>query len=71
MGQQYILQKSLVKHGDSVNVAFEPLEYPREEDSHAYSVTTKEELLDWVKNGDQTYRDKGPDELVPGPADSV
>ncbi|KAH9011628.1 hypothetical protein EDB85DRAFT_2159780 [Lactarius pseudohatsudake] len=38
-------------------VAFEPLEYPREEDSHAYSVTTKEELLDWVKNGDQTYRD--------------
>ncbi|KAH9016251.1 hypothetical protein EDB85DRAFT_1898214, partial [Lactarius pseudohatsudake] len=39
------------------SVAFEPLEYPREEDSHAYSVTTKEELLDWVKNGDQTYRD--------------
>ncbi|KAH9041157.1 hypothetical protein EDB84DRAFT_1436603 [Lactarius hengduanensis] len=39
------------------NVAFEPLEYPCEEDSHAYSVTTKEELLDWVKNGDQTYRD--------------
>ncbi|KAH9043913.1 hypothetical protein EDB85DRAFT_2206628 [Lactarius pseudohatsudake] len=38
-------------------VAFEPLAYPREEDSHAYSVTTKEELLDWVKNGDQTYRD--------------
>ncbi|KAH9015567.1 hypothetical protein EDB85DRAFT_1898644 [Lactarius pseudohatsudake] len=37
-------------------VAFEPLEYPRE-DSHAYSVTTKEELLDWLKNGDQTYRD--------------
>ncbi|KAH9022625.1 hypothetical protein EDB85DRAFT_1895154 [Lactarius pseudohatsudake] len=39
------------------NVAFEPLEYPREEDSHAYSVSTKEELLDWVKNGDQMYRD--------------
>ncbi|KAH9027319.1 hypothetical protein EDB85DRAFT_1893013 [Lactarius pseudohatsudake] len=38
-------------------VPFEPLEYPREEDSHAYSVTTKEELLGWVKNGDQTYRD--------------
>ncbi|KAH9011583.1 hypothetical protein EDB85DRAFT_1900942 [Lactarius pseudohatsudake] len=38
-------------------VAFEPLEYPREEDSHAYSVSTKEELLDWVKNGNQTYRD--------------
>ncbi|KAH9022832.1 hypothetical protein EDB85DRAFT_2185328, partial [Lactarius pseudohatsudake] len=37
-------------------VAFEPSEYPREEDSHAYSVTTKEELLDWLKNGDQTYR---------------
>ncbi|KAH9023475.1 hypothetical protein EDB85DRAFT_2151072 [Lactarius pseudohatsudake] len=44
-------------------VAFEPLEYPREEDSHAYSVTTKEELLDWVKNGDQTYRDRGLDVL--------
>ncbi|KAH9040491.1 hypothetical protein EDB85DRAFT_2286735 [Lactarius pseudohatsudake] len=42
------------------NVAFEPLEYPREEDSHAYSVTTKEELLDWVKNGDQMYRDDSP-----------
>ncbi|KAH9038199.1 hypothetical protein EDB85DRAFT_2141961 [Lactarius pseudohatsudake] len=38
-------------------VAFEPLEYPREEDSHVYSVTTKEELLDWLKNGDQMYRD--------------
>ncbi|KAH9009129.1 hypothetical protein EDB84DRAFT_1446468 [Lactarius hengduanensis] len=39
------------------HVAFEPLEYPREEDSHVYSVTTKEELLDWLKNDDQTYRD--------------
>ncbi|KAH9030061.1 hypothetical protein EDB85DRAFT_1891793 [Lactarius pseudohatsudake] len=38
------------------NVAFEPPEYPREEDSHVYGVTTKEELLEWVKNGDQTYR---------------
>ncbi|KAH9033493.1 hypothetical protein EDB85DRAFT_1890180 [Lactarius pseudohatsudake] len=45
-------------HGGNLQgVAFEPLEYPREEDSHAYGVTTKEELLDWVKNGDQTYRD--------------
>ncbi|KAH9010407.1 hypothetical protein EDB85DRAFT_1902073 [Lactarius pseudohatsudake] len=39
------------------NVAFEPLEYPHEEDSHAYSITTKEELLDWLKNSDQMYRD--------------
>ncbi|KAH9026456.1 hypothetical protein EDB84DRAFT_1610531 [Lactarius hengduanensis] len=43
-----------------IAVAFGPLEYPREEDSHACSVTTKEELLDWVKNGDQTYRDVSP-----------
>ncbi|KAH9040490.1 hypothetical protein EDB85DRAFT_1886989 [Lactarius pseudohatsudake] len=63
---------SACPHLDTLPVAFEPLEYPREEDSHAYSVTTKEELLDWVKNGDQTYCDvqKGPDELVPGPADT-
>ncbi|KAH9019442.1 hypothetical protein EDB85DRAFT_1896644 [Lactarius pseudohatsudake] len=46
------------RHLDTLpHVTFEPLEYLREEDSHTYSVTTKEELLDWVKNGDQTYRD--------------
>ncbi|KAH9018397.1 hypothetical protein EDB85DRAFT_1897205 [Lactarius pseudohatsudake] len=40
-----------------LSIGNKPLEYPREEDSHAYSVSTKEELLDWVKNGDQMYRD--------------
>ncbi|KAH9028481.1 hypothetical protein EDB85DRAFT_1892496 [Lactarius pseudohatsudake] len=41
----------------SGSVAFEPLRYPCEEDSLTYSITTKEELLDWLKNGDQTHRD--------------
>ncbi|KAH9036302.1 hypothetical protein EDB85DRAFT_2143133 [Lactarius pseudohatsudake] len=50
----------LIIRSPRISVAFKPLEYPREEDSHAYGVTTKEELLDWVKNGDQTYRDGSP-----------